>query len=109
MPEVTASIPKRYFIKGRPGTGKSTFLKKLARAALNRGYTVERYHCPSTPKAWIWSPCGSWASACWTAPLPHEYFPSRSGDEILDMYQLCVTPWYGRSLCRPIAEPANRL
>ncbi len=27
VPEVTASIPKRYFIKGRPGTGKSTFRK----------------------------------------------------------------------------------
>lgn len=28
IPEVTKDIPKRYLIKGRPGTGKSTFLKK---------------------------------------------------------------------------------
>lgn len=92
VPEVTASIPKRYFIKGRPGTGKSTFLKKLARAALNRGYTVERYHCSLDPKSLDLVAVRELGFCLLDSTAPHEYFPSRSGDEILDMYQLCVTP-----------------
>ena len=40
---LTEEIKKRYFIKGRPGTGKSTFLKKLAAAGIKAGYDVEIY------------------------------------------------------------------
>lgn len=39
---LTENIPKRYFIKGRPGTGKSTILKKLAAKAEAAG-TDEKY------------------------------------------------------------------
>jgi hypothetical protein len=36
-----------YVIKGGPGTGKSSFMKKIAAAMLDRGYTVEFIHCSS--------------------------------------------------------------
>lgn len=47
---LTADIKKRYFLKGRPGTGKSTFLKKAADAAQRAGYDVEVYHCSFDPE-----------------------------------------------------------
>ncbi len=34
---LTGDVQKRYFIKGRPGSGKSTMLKKIAAAAQESG------------------------------------------------------------------------
>ncbi len=41
------NIKRRYIIKGGPGTGKSSFMKKYARRALDEGHTVEVYYCSS--------------------------------------------------------------
>lgn len=38
-----------YILKGGPGTGKSTLMKKLAGAMEDRGHTVEYIHCASDP------------------------------------------------------------
>ena len=38
-----------YIIKGGPGTGKSPFMKVVARHARNRGYAVTEYACSSDP------------------------------------------------------------
>lgn len=40
---------KAYIIKGGPGTGKSGLMRKVAKAAEDRGYTVERIICSSDP------------------------------------------------------------
>ena len=50
IPELTRDMNKRYLMKGRPGTGKSTMLKKLAEAVLDRGIGVELYHCGFAPE-----------------------------------------------------------
>ena len=34
-------------IKGGPGVGKSTFMKKIGKEMLDRGYDVEFHHCSS--------------------------------------------------------------
>lgn len=34
-------------IKGGPGVGKSTFMKKIGKEMLDRGYDVEYMHCSS--------------------------------------------------------------
>lgn len=39
-----------YFIKGSPGTGKSTLLEKLAAKAIEKGYDVESFHTPLVPE-----------------------------------------------------------
>ena len=38
---------RRYLIKGGPGTGKSTLMKKLAQKASQQGLSVKRYLCSS--------------------------------------------------------------
>lgn len=40
-----------FIIKGGAGTGKSTFMKKIADKAENLGFSVERIHCSSDPKS----------------------------------------------------------
>lgn len=40
-----------YIIKGGPGSGKSTFMKKIARAFEERGFSSERVYCSSDPSS----------------------------------------------------------
>ena len=45
---VVPGIPKRLFIlKGGPGTGKSTFLKRITTEFSNMGYDIEAHRCSS--------------------------------------------------------------
>jgi Cdc6-like AAA superfamily ATPase len=92
VPNLTEEIPKRYFIKGRPGSGKSTLLKNLASAAEERGIDVEVYHCGFDPNSLDMVIFRELGIAIFDSTAPHEYFPSRDGDEIIDMYELLITP-----------------
>ena len=40
-----------YIIKGGPGTGKSTFMKRIAAEAEKRGFCTERVYCSSDPSS----------------------------------------------------------
>ncbi|MFC4802400.1 PRK06851 family protein [Neobacillus sp. GCM10023253] len=90
VPNLTEDIQKRYFIKGRPGSGKSTMLKKLAAAAEERGVDVEIYHCGFDPHSLDMCIFRELGIAIFDSTAPHEYFPSRDGDEIIDMYEILI-------------------
>ena len=42
---------KRYFLKGSSGSGKSTFIKKIAAAFEAEGYNIEKFHCANDPNS----------------------------------------------------------
>jgi hypothetical protein len=90
IPNLTAGLSRRFFLKGRPGCGKSTLLKKLAAAASERGFDVEIYHCGFDPGSVDMIIVRSLGFAVFDSTKPHEYFPERDGDEIIDLYELCV-------------------
>ncbi|MBL1704179.1 hypothetical protein ELE02_33765, partial [Klebsiella pneumoniae] len=92
VPNLTEGLPQRYFIKGRPGSGKSTMLKKLAKVAEEKGFDVEVYHCGFDPNSLDMVIVRELGFAIFDSTAPHEYFPSRGGDEIIDMYDLIVAP-----------------
>lgn len=92
IPQVTAGLDCRIFIKGRPGTGKSTLLKKVCAAALRRGCDVEIYHCALDTDSLDLIAVRELGFCLLDSTPPHEYFPAREGDEILDMYARCVVP-----------------
>lgn len=87
---ITEDIPKRYFLKGRPGTGKSTFLKKIARQAMLQGLDTEIYHCAFDPDSLDLIAIRSLGLCIFDSTAPHEYFPSRSTDEVIDIYDIAV-------------------
>lgn len=87
---LTADVGKRYFIKGRPGTGKSTFLKKLAARAVTNGFDTEVYHCAFDPNSLDMVVVRELGFCLFDSTAPHEYFPDRESDEILDFYQVAV-------------------
>ncbi|AIE61625.1 PRK06851 family protein [Bacillus methanolicus] len=89
---LTEDVPKRYFIKGRPGSGKSTLLKKIAAKAEETGFDAEVYHCGFDPNSLDMVIIRELGICIFDSTAPHEYFPSREGDEIIDMYKSIIEP-----------------
>lgn len=83
---LTEDIEHRYFIKGRPGSGKSTMLKKIATSAEDLGYNVEIYHCGFDPRSVDMVILREIGIAIFDSTAPHEHFPVRKTDKVIDMY-----------------------
>lgn len=82
---------KKYFIKGRSGTGKSTILKVIAKKAEENGFDTEIYHCGFDPKSIDMVIVRELGFAIFDSTAPHEYFPSSIEDEVIDVYlKLCT-------------------
>ena len=88
---LTEDIEKRYFVKGRAGSGKSTMLKKLVAAGEEKGFDLEVYHCGFDPNSLDMVILREKGIAIFDSTAPHEYFPDRDSDEIIDMYERCIT------------------
>jgi hypothetical protein len=105
---LTEDVDKRYFIKGRPGSGKSTMLKKLAAVAEERGFNVEIYHCGFDPNSLDMIILRELGVAIFDSTAPHEYFPDRDNDEIIDMYARCVKPGTDEAYAAQLADIKSR-
>ena len=92
VPNLTQDIPKRYLLKGRPGTGKSTLLKKMIAAAEMRGIDLEIYHCGFDPESIDMMIAPEIGKVVFDSTAPHEYFIVRDNDELIDMYGALVKP-----------------
>lgn len=91
VPQLIEPLKKRIFLKGRPGTGKSTLLKKVLKAATDRGFNTEVYHCGFDPGSLDMILIPALSACIFDSTLPHEYFPMRDDDAILDIYDACKT------------------
>ncbi|WP_147535066.1 PRK06851 family protein [Bacillus marasmi] len=105
---LTEETPHRYFIKGRPGSGKSTLLKKLVAHAESRDFEVEVYHCGFDPNSLDMVIVRELGFSIFDSTAPHEYFPNRQGDEIIDMYEHLITPGTDEKHSEEIAEISGR-
>lgn len=105
---LTEDIPKRYFLKGRPGTGKSTLLKKLAAGTEAAGYNVEVYHCGFDPNSLDMVAIREKGLVVFDSTAPHEYFPARENDEIIDIYNIAVTAGTDEKYSTQIADITQR-
>ncbi|OMP66531.1 hypothetical protein BTO28_10770 [Domibacillus epiphyticus] len=109
IPELTEGLTKRYLIKGRAGTGKSTFMKKIAAAAEQNGYSAEIYHCGFDPASIDMVIVRELGFALFDSTKPHEYFPrNNTVDEIIDMYELLVEPGTDELFSKEIAALSSR-
>mgnify|MGYP003936582541 CR=1 FL=1 len=88
--QIATSDANRVFIlKGGPGTGKSTFMKRIAEELLARGYDVEYFHCSADNDAIdaVYIPAADAAVMDGTAPhVVDPNFPA-AVDEIINLGQ----------------------
>lgn len=84
---LTETLTARYFIKGRAGTGKSTFLKRLARAANEKGFDTEIYYCGFDKNSLDMVVVPELDFCVFDSTAPHEMFPQSERDTILDFYE----------------------
>ncbi len=92
LESLLAGVQNRCFIKGRPGTGKSTLMKKLVERAGKQGLDAEVYHCSFDPTSLDMVVLPQLSFGVFDATAPHELFPEREGDWVLDLYQGAVRP-----------------
>ncbi len=105
---LTASLDTRYFLKGRAGTGKSTFLRHIIRAAEENGYDMEIYHCGFDPESIDMVVLRELSVALFDSTSPHEYFPERDGDHLIDLYDIAVMPETDEKYAKEIAITTKR-
>ncbi|SEN44860.1 hypothetical protein SAMN05192533_11382 [Mesobacillus persicus] len=92
VPNLTQGLAVRYLIKGRPGSGKSTMLKKIAAEAERRGFDTEVYHCGFDPHSLDMIIVRELGFAIFDSTAPHEYFPERVNDRVVDLYGTIIAP-----------------
>ena len=98
VPNLTSAL-KRYLVKGRAGSGKSTLLKKIAAEGIKRGFD------PNSLDMIIVRELGF---AIFDSTAPHEYYPDRATDEIVDMYSRCILPGTDEEYSEAIAGIKER-
>ncbi|MDF2873438.1 MAG: hypothetical protein K0R22_121 [Sporomusa sp.] len=76
-----------FLLKGGPGTGKSTFIKKIGQEMLERGFSVEYHHCSSDPNSLDALVIPVLSIALIDGTAPHIVDPKHPGcvDEILNL------------------------
>jgi len=88
---IIAPVEQRIFVKGRAGTGKSFFMNELLTTALEKGYTIEKYRCSFDPLSIDMGIIRELNCCFFDSTAPHELFPERESDTIVDLYELTVT------------------
>ncbi|MDN4492027.1 nucleotide kinase [Ureibacillus aquaedulcis] len=86
---ITQNLEKRLFIKGYPGTGKSSMMKKLVDVALERGFDAQLVWCGLDSNSVDMVILPELKLCIFDSTEPHQYFPERIGDEIFDIASLC--------------------
>lgn len=76
-----------FVIKGGPGVGKSTFMKKIGEELAEKGYDVEFHHCSSDPDSLDGAVFPSLKVAFIDGTAPHVVDPKNPGavDEIINL------------------------
>ncbi|WP_246942021.1 PRK06851 family protein [Bacillus pinisoli] len=87
---ITEDLSKRYIIKGRPGSGKSTLMKKIGKRAEAEGLSVEYYPCAFDPNSIDMVIIPTLSVAVVDGTAPHVVDPFRLDDIVVDMFRLCM-------------------
>lgn len=91
VPQIINNLSKRVFVKGRAGTGKSVFMKKVAQACKNQGLDFEIHRCSFDPNSVDMVHVPELSFVMMDSTDPHEFFPERKEDVVIDLYEKTVT------------------
>ncbi|MGE5591929.1 MAG: PRK06851 family protein [Bacillota bacterium] len=83
LDSLVGPVTRRYIWTGAPGTGKTPMIRKLAEAAVQKGYFVEFFHCPMNPSRVDHAVIPELNVALISSIEPHVY-ATRLGDVVID-------------------------
>ncbi|MDD3335204.1 MAG: hypothetical protein PHI98_06765 [Eubacteriales bacterium] len=97
---------RMFYIKGGPGVGKSTFMRKIAQAAEKKGIRVEIFHCSSDPDSLDGVALPDRGVALMDGTAPHVYDPIIPGarDTLISLGD-----FLDEERLRPVAEELKEL
>lgn len=90
--DLLTPIDNRMYVKGRAGTGKSVLMKKVWDACKQYGLDVEVYYCSFDPHSIDMVIVRELDFCMFDSTDPHEFFPNRGTDQIIDLYEEAVNP-----------------
>lgn len=90
VPQIIEQLSNRVYIKGRAGTGKSVFMKKVIKACKDYGFDMEQYHCSFDSNSIDMVLVPGLDLCVFDSTAPHEFSPERKGDIIIDLYEETV-------------------
>ena len=84
---IPKNINRIFCLKGGPGVGKSSLMKKIAKEFIERGYDVELFHCTSDPSSLDGVLIKKLGVVLLDATAPHIVDPKNPGaiDEIVNL------------------------
>ena len=98
FPSVLKDLEKVYILKGGPGMGKSTMMKKIGNHFADRGEPVEQIHCSSDPDSLDGVVLRNRKAAVVDGTAPHVVEPSAPG--AVEEYVNLGVAWDERKLKR---------
>ena len=104
VPHLIKNLSRRVYIKGRAGTGKSVFMKKVATACQNIGLDTELYHCSFDPDSIDMVLVPELSFCIFDSTDPHAFSPERTSDMTIDLYEGSVTPGTDEKFAAEIKE-----
>lgn len=90
VPELLDRVNSRYYLKGRAGTGKSTFMRSVIKRCEELGLDMEIYLCSFDPNSVDMVLVPEADFCIFDSTAPHEFFPEREQDSIIDLYEQTV-------------------
>lgn len=92
VPHLIRSIQNRVYVKGRAGTGKSFFMRRVLDTCQSYNLDVEVYYCSFDPSSIDMIIIRALDCCLFDSTSPHEFFPENKTDQVIDLYELTVTP-----------------
>lgn len=105
--QIIEPIKHRVFVKGRAGTGKSVLLKKVLNESVQQGYDVELYHCSFDSQSIDMVLIRDLNYCLFDSTAPHEVFPTRKTDQVMDLYETTVTIGTDEKYAEKISKITN--
>src|SRR5699024_5040159 len=102
--EIIEPIRHRVFVKGRAGTGKSVLLNKVLNESVQLGYDVELHHCSFDPQSIDMVLIRDLNYCLFDSTAPHEFFPTRATDQVVDLYETTVTKGTDEKYAKEISQ-----
>lgn len=88
--EITKDLKRRILIYGRPGTGKSTIMKKVRSAANETGFDTKTFYCSFDANSLDMVVIEELGVCIFDATPPHEKNIKKETDEVFDVYEIAV-------------------